>query len=102
MSVEITYKAFRKKLGAYLDRVTDDCEVVIVRRADGRDVACVAADELSSLLETAHLLRSPKNAERLFDSLRDLDAGAGETISLDELRQSIGLKVISTSTSSRQ
>jgi antitoxin YefM len=32
-------------------------------------VALVAADELSSLLETAHLLRSPANAERLLRAL---------------------------------
>jgi antitoxin YefM len=43
--------------------------VVLVRRRNGCDVAKVAADELSSLLETAHLLRSPANAERLLAAL---------------------------------
>jgi antitoxin YefM len=54
-------------------------------------VAIVAADELSSLMETAYLLRSPKNAERLFESLRELDRGGGEVMTLDELRRSVGL-----------
>ncbi|TAN51057.1 MAG: prevent-host-death protein, partial [Methylococcaceae bacterium] len=51
------------------DRAVDDHEVILVRRRSGRDVAMIAADELASLTETAHLLRSPKNAERLLTAL---------------------------------
>ena len=91
MPVETTYTALREKLAGFLDRVTDDREVVIVRRRGARDVAIISADELSSLLETAHLLRSPKNAERLFDSLREMDRGGGETMTVEELRRSVGL-----------
>jgi antitoxin YefM len=89
--VETTYTALREKLAGFLDRVTDDNEVVIVRRRGGRDVAIIPADELSSLMETAHLLRSPKNAERLFDSLRELESGGGEVMSIEELRRSVAL-----------
>jgi antitoxin YefM len=91
MPVETTYTALREKLAGFLDRVTDDREVVIVRRRGARDVAMISADELSSVLETAHLLSSPKNAERLFESLRELDQGGGELVSLDELRRSVGV-----------
>jgi antitoxin YefM len=91
MPVETTYTALRERLAGFLDQVTDDREVVVVRRRGARDVALIAADELSSLLETAHLLSSPKNAERLFESLRELDRGGGEVMSLDELRRSVGL-----------
>jgi antitoxin YefM len=91
MPVETTYTALREKLAGFLDRVTDDREVVVVRRRGARDVAIISADELSSLMETAHLLRSPKNAERLFDSLREMDRGDGETTTVEELRRSVGL-----------
>jgi len=91
MPVETTYTALREKLAGFLDQVTDDREVVIVRRRGGRDVAIIAADELAGLSETAYLLRSPKNAERLFESLREIDRGGGEVMSLDELRRSVGL-----------
>jgi prevent-host-death family protein len=57
MAVETTYTALRAGLSGYLDRVTDDREVVIIRRRGARDVAMVPADELSSLMETAYLLR---------------------------------------------
>ena len=40
-------------------------EPVIIHRRGAEDVALVNAAELRSLTETAHLLRSPKNAQRL-------------------------------------
>jgi antitoxin YefM len=91
MAIETTYTALREKLASYLDRVTDDREVVIVRRRGARDVAIVSADELSSLTETAYLLRSPKNAERLLGSLREAELGGGEVMTVEELRRSVGL-----------
>ena len=42
---------------------------IIIRRRGAEDVALIAADELESLQETAHLLRSPKKARRLFSAL---------------------------------
>ena len=45
-----------------------DPEIVIVRRRQGGDVALVGADELEGLLETAHLLRSPRHAARLLSA----------------------------------
>jgi antitoxin YefM len=50
----------------------------------------IPADELSGLLETAHLLRSPKNAERLLSALKRAKRGKGKPESLDELRQELG------------
>ncbi len=63
MPVDTTYTSLRENLAAVLDRVTDDQEVVIVRRRGARDVALIPADELSSLMETAYLLRSPAQRE---------------------------------------
>ena len=91
MPVETTYTALREKLAGFLDQVTDDREVVIVRRRGARDVAIVPADELSSLMETAHLLRSPKNAQRLFKSLHELERGGGKAVTVEDLRRSVGL-----------
>lgn len=73
-----------------MDRVVNDREVVIVRRKGDQRVAMIPADELSGLLETAHLLRSPKNAERLLSALKRAKRGKGKPESLDELRQELG------------
>ena len=91
MAVETTYTALRAGLAGFLDQVTDDREVIFVRRRGARDVAILPADELSSLMETAYLLRSPKNAERLFESLLELEQGGGEVMTVEELRHSVGL-----------
>jgi antitoxin YefM len=91
MAVETTYTALRAGLAGFLDQVTDDREVVIVRRRGARDVAMIPADELSSLMETAYLLRSPKNAERLFEAIRWAEQGNGEPETVESLRRSVGL-----------
>jgi len=92
MATETTYSALRENLASYLDRVIDDREVVVVKRRGARDVAIIAADELAGLEETAHLLRSPANAKRLLESLRELDRGRGKRMTVDELRHSVGLE----------
>ncbi|HEY6340722.1 MAG TPA: type II toxin-antitoxin system Phd/YefM family antitoxin [Bryobacteraceae bacterium] len=70
MPVETTYTKLRAELAATLDRITNDQEIVIVRRRRSADVAMIPAQELTSLMETAHLLRSPKNAQRLLKAMR--------------------------------
>ncbi len=91
MAVETTYSSLRERLASYLDQVVDDREVVIVRRRGARDVALISADELAGILETAHLLRSPKNAERLMRALQRSLKGEGKPETLEELKRSVGL-----------
>lgn len=69
MAIETTYTQARDQLKSLMDKAVADREVVLVRRRHGGDVALIAADELSSILETAHLLRSPANARRLLAAL---------------------------------
>ena len=92
MAIETTYTSLRENLATFLDRVVDDREVLVVKRRGARDVAIIAADELAGLEETAYLLRSPANAKRLRESLRELDRGRGTKMSVEELRRSVGLK----------
>ena len=91
MPIETTYTNLRDRLASVLDQVADDQEVVIVRRRGAKDVAMVPAAELNSLMETAHLLRSPRNARRLLTALRRANSGKGRTDSVEKLRREIGL-----------
>jgi antitoxin YefM len=68
-TIELSYASARKQLATLLDRVTKDCEVVIIKRRGSEDVAMISADELVSLTETAYLLRSPQNAMRILSAL---------------------------------
>ncbi len=92
MAVETTYTQVREHLASYFDRVVDDREVVIVRRRNARDVAIISADELESLMETAHLLSSPRNAQRLLTALSRALQESEEPGTLDELRAEMGLQ----------
>jgi antitoxin YefM len=92
MAIETTYTTLRENLASYLDRVVDDREVLVVKRRGARDVAIIAADELAGVLETAHLLRSPKNARRLFESLREMERGGGKKMTIEELRRSVDVE----------
>ena len=92
MAVEISYTHLRENLASLLDRVVEDREVVIVRRRRARDVALVPAAELAGLTETAHLLRSPRNALRLLSALRRAELRKGRPQSLDKLRREMGLE----------
>lgn len=91
MSIETTYSQARAALAMLMNRVTDDREVVVVRRRDHPAVAMIAADELASLMETAHLLRSPANAERLLAALGRARQGSGRTKTVAALRREVGL-----------
>jgi antitoxin YefM len=88
---ETTYSNLRQSLASVLDRVANDREVVIVRRRGEKTVAMVPADELMGLMETAHLLRSPKNAQRLLASLRRTVGRKGKPEPLEKLRREMGL-----------
>ena len=89
MTVEFTYTNAREKLATLLNRVTQDREVVIIQRRGSEDVAMIAADELASLTETAYLLRSPQNAERLLSALGRALKDEGTHQSLDALRREV-------------
>jgi antitoxin YefM len=91
MATVTTYTDARKNLAALLDRATEDREVVVIRRRGRERAALVAADELEGLLETAHLLRSPKNAARLLTALRRALANRGRLKSVATLRRDLRL-----------
>lgn len=65
MTYQTSYRAARANFAALCNRAIENREVIIISRRGSEDVALVVANELSSLLETAHLLRSPRNARRL-------------------------------------
>jgi len=92
MPTQTTYTDARAHLAKYMDDTVSSREPVIIHRRKAEDVALIALSELESLMETAHLLRSPKNAERLISALSRARKGEGEPGSVDELRGEVGLE----------
>ncbi|MGO9255198.1 MAG: type II toxin-antitoxin system Phd/YefM family antitoxin [Bryobacteraceae bacterium] len=89
MPTETTYTSLRENLASVLDQVVDQQETVIVRRRGSRDVALLPAAELEGLMETAHLLRSPRNARRLLAALHRAERGKSKPGTIPELRREI-------------
>ena len=89
MAIQTTYTNARANLASLIDEVTQNREVIIIRRRGSEDVAMIAADELTGLLETTHLLRSPANRQRLMSALDRVQKGIGTPQTLEELRSEV-------------
>jgi antitoxin YefM len=77
LSIQTTYSKARQNLSKLLDEVTKNKETVVIKRRRGEGVVMMSETEASSLFETAHLLRSPKNAIRLLTALEAANRGEG-------------------------
>ncbi|MGI2903895.1 type II toxin-antitoxin system Phd/YefM family antitoxin [Tolypothrix sp. VBCCA 56010] len=91
MSNQTTLNNASASLAQLCEQVVSDRDVVIITRQEGESVAIIAVEELNSLLETAYLLRSPKNATRLLTALERAKARTLEPQSINELRQELGI-----------
>jgi antitoxin YefM len=86
-----------------LENATSNLEPIVITRRGGEDVVLVAATEYESLRETAYLLRSPRNAERLYDAIDEAKTGGGKRMSSEEFDAFIGdLDAKAKTTSSRK
>ena len=71
----VNYTEARQKLKSLMDAVVDDRIAVVITRAKSEPVMMIAKSEFDSLMETFHLLRSPRNAQRLRAALGEIDNG---------------------------
>ena len=74
----ITYTAARANLADTMDRVCEDHEAIIITRNSQQAVVMMSLDDFKALEETSYLLRSPKNARHLLESISALEAGQGK------------------------
>ncbi len=80
----ITYTEARQNLASVLNEVASTCKPVAIKRRDHPDVALLPSEELSSLMETVHLLRSPANAKRLHAALKRAVTGKGRRMTVGD------------------
>ncbi len=86
LSKETSYSQARANLASILDEVVDQKQIFTIKRRNGKNVALIAEDELSSLLESVYLLRSPENAHRLHRALEWSESEEAQPPTLDELK----------------
>ncbi|EDN68781.1 protein containing DUF172 [Beggiatoa sp. PS] len=73
----ITYTYARNNLAKTMQQACDNHEPIIVTRENESAVVMMSLEDFQSIEETAYLLRSPKNAKRLLESITQLDNGKG-------------------------
>jgi antitoxin YefM len=80
----ITYSNARTHLAATMKKVCDNHEPVIITRQKEESVVMLSLEDFRALEETAYLLRVPKNARRLLESVAELEHGGGKARKLAE------------------
>lgn len=90
--LELNYTEARANFASLWDKLIEDCDTAIIHRRGKEDVIMLPASELTGLLETAHLLRSPANAKRLLGSLQNVMAGNVAPMTVEELKKEVGLE----------
>ena len=65
----------RDHLAETMERVCEDHAPIIITRRNRGSVVMISLEDYQALEETAYLLRSPKNARHLFESIAELAAG---------------------------
>ena len=71
----LNYTSVRADLARTMDRVNDDRTPIVITRQRGRSAVLMSLEDYNSLTETMHLLRSPKNAARLAQSMAQASRG---------------------------
>jgi len=71
----MSYTAFRSHLAKTLDKVNEDHTPVIITRQKGKPAVLISLEDFKSYEETAYLMASPKNAERLNQAITEIDSG---------------------------
>ena len=89
MAIHTTYSQARANLANLLSAASEDKEIILINRRNKEDVALISSSELESLMETAHLLRSPKNARRLLTALNRALSESESISTIDKLKKEL-------------
>ena len=73
--IAANFTEFRTKLKNFLDKVEANNETLIIKRGSGKGTVMISLDEYNSIMETVHLLSSKINADRLYESIRQMKEG---------------------------
>jgi antitoxin YefM len=80
----ISYTAARGNFAETMRKVCEDHDPIIITRQNAESVVMLSLEDYEALCETNYLLQTPKNAQRLLDSIHELDSGKGTVRELAE------------------
>jgi len=71
----LSYSAFRTNLSSTMDKVNNNHKPMLITRQNGKPAVLISLEDFHSYEETAYLMASPKNAQRLRESIAEIEAG---------------------------
>lgn len=80
----LTYTAARQRLAELMKTVNSDHTQIHVTQKDGDDIIIMSKADYDAMQETMYLMSSPRNAQRLHESIAEFEAGHGLEKSLVE------------------
>ncbi len=73
----INYTSFRQNLSAMMDAVNANHAPLLITRQTGAPAVLISLEDFKAFEETAYLMASPRNAERLNAAIAELRTGGG-------------------------
>ena len=70
--IAVNFTEFKSGLKKFLDNVENNQETLVIKRKSGKGAVIISLDEYNSIMETVHLLGSKANADRLYESIRQM------------------------------
>ncbi len=80
----MSYTSFRNNLAKMLDKVNEDHTPIMITRQNGKPAVVMSVEDFKSYEETAYLMKSPKNVERLAAAVAEIEAGKSSEHNLIE------------------
>ena len=81
----ISSSSFRENLKSTFDSIVNMRSPFLITRKSQEDIVMMPVHEYEGLIETVHLMKSPKNSERLLSALGRAEKGESSFHSLVEL-----------------
>jgi antitoxin YefM len=92
LSKETTYSQARMNLASILDQVCDESQIIVIKRRNQKNVALIAEDELSSLLECVYLSAFTRKCPTLISLFRIDQTEDATPQTLAELKGELGIE----------
>ncbi|AMJ40910.1 type II toxin-antitoxin system Phd/YefM family antitoxin [Anaerotignum propionicum] len=83
----VNYTNLRENMKAYMDKVTDDYETMIVTRKDNKNVVMISEEAYNNLIENIYVMDNKHNYDWLMESKAQLENGNTKTHELVEVNE---------------
>jgi len=81
----VNYTTMRNNLENVLDKVSDDCETIIITREEEKNVVIMSLEKYNNMVENDFIFGNKKYYNRLLESKRQLEQGKFVVKTMEEL-----------------